>query len=203
MALWLLMACEDLSEIPLHFDGPIAAAVLPENSTPFYDPVGAVANSRSGRILWLNLKEERFLTDDPMASFLPSRGAATGRARILQDLAVTTDGTTVTAWTIDASTATVLRVPYITGWDDLGPVEVEPTATEPVFVDADNSGDSVKITDVRLRSGYTTTEDWVLSYDGQRWWAEGSRSGLQEGEPKAGQMYRADDGAVELTLSGS
>ncbi len=203
MALWLLMACEDLTEIPLHFDGPIAAAVLPEYSTPFYDPVGAVANSRSGRILWLNLKEGRFLTDDSMASFLPSRGAATGRARILQDLAVTTDGSTVTAWTIDASTATVLRVPYITAWDASGPVEVEPTATEPVFVDADGSGDSVKITDVRVRSGYTTTEDWVLSYDGQRWWAEGSRSGLQESEPVSGEMYRADDGAVELTLTGS
>ncbi len=203
MALWLLMACEDLTEIPLHFDGPVAAAVLPEHSTPFYDPVGAVANSRSGRILWLNLKEARFLTDDPMASFLPSRGAATGRARILQDLAVDTDGTTVTAWTIDASTATVLRVPYITGWDDSGPIEVEPTVTDPVFVDADGSGDSLKVTDVRVRSGYTTTEDWVLSYDGQRWWTEGTRSGLQEGEPKAGQMYRTDDGELELTLSGS
>lgn len=204
MIMILLLGCQDISQTPLHFDGPIAAAVLPAGRTPFFDPIGFVANQHSGTILPLNLKEGRFLTDDPMASFLPASALATGQERILSDVAVTSPGATaITLWASDNATQTLLRIPYITRFEDGNPVEVEPAATEPVFVDADGSGDSVSLDNLVLRPGYTTTEDWSVSYNGSSWWVKGSRSGLQTTQPTAGKSYRSDHGELEFTLNGT
>ncbi|MES2640963.1 MAG: hypothetical protein V4850_15845 [Myxococcota bacterium] len=204
-SLLALAGCsEGLDRIPTHFDGPIAAAVLPADEGPWEVPAGFVANSRNGAIVPLDLKMGRLLTDDPTASFLRSAAIATGEARLLSDVAVVAgaDGS-VTLWTIDSAFGQLLRAPYVLSVDEDGfPVEPEPTATEPVFVDADSSGDAPTISDLELRAGFTTTEDWSIEYDGSHWWAKGSRSGQQGKEPFSGQRYRSDNREVEFDLAG-
>jgi hypothetical protein len=205
-SLLALAGCsEGLDRIPTHFDGPIAAAVLPADEGPWEVPAGFVANSRNGTIVPLDLKMGRLLTDDPTASFLRSAAIATGEARLLSDVAVVAgpDGS-VTVWTIDSAFGQLLRAPYVLSVDEDGfPVEPEPTATDPVFVDADSSGDAPTISDLELRAGFTTTEDWSIEYDGSHWWAKGSRSGQQGKEPFSDHRYRSDNREVEFDLAGS
>jgi hypothetical protein len=204
--LLLLLGCsETLDLISLRFDGPIAAAVLPADAGPWEVPVGFVANSRDGTIVPLDLKMGRHLTDDPSASFLRAAGITTGDTRILADVAVVAgDAGSVTLWAIDSASGQVLRVPYVLSVDADGfPEEPAPTATDPVFVDVDSSGDSPTLTDITLRAGYTTTEDWSVGYDGARWWATGSRSGLQSKEPFDGQEYDSNNLEVSFLLDGT
>jgi hypothetical protein len=206
LALLVLAACDNgLDVIPLHFDGPVAAAVLPADAGPFDLPTGFVANSRSGTIVPLDLKMGRLLTDDPTASFLRTAALPTGRARILADVAVVAaaDGE-VTLWAIDSAFSRLLQVPYVLSVDADGfPVEVEPVATDPVFDDADSSGDAPTISDLVVRAGFTTTEEWSIEYDGTRWWAKGSRSGTQQRAPVAGVTYESDNGEVQFVLDGT
>ena len=206
MTLLLLLACADDDVIPLHFDGPIAGAVLPAYQGPWNIPTGFVASQRDGTITPLDLKMGRLLTDDPTASFLRSAALTTGRERLLTDVAVTGIGDgKVAVWALDGGLGQVLKVPYILSVDDDGfPVEVEPTATDPVFVDADGSGsDTAAITDVVVRAGFTTTEDWYIEYDGERWWAKGSRSGTQVHEPIPGETFWSDDRELQFELTGT
>lgn len=205
VALLSLLGCsEPLDAIPTHFDGPIAAAVLPAYAGPWDVPAGFVANSRNGTIVPLDLLMGRLLTDDPTASFLRAAAVATGEARLLSDVAVVpgADGS-VTLWAIDSAFEQLLRVPYVLSVDADGfPEEPEPTATEPVFVDADGSGDAPKISNVNVRAGFTTTEDWSIEYDGARWWSKGSRSGVQAKQPVAGLLNRSDNLEIEFDLEG-
>lgn len=202
-----LLGCEEFQTIPLHLDGPSAVAVIPQGATPFFDAVGFVANQRDGTIRALQLKENRYLTDDAVASFLPAAPIATGARRLITDLVAVTDGQAITLWAADNATRTLIQVPYIMRWEDGAPVEFVPTSTDPVFVDADGSGDgqgdNAALTEVRLRGGYTTTEDWYVEYDGSRWWVKGSASGVQVGVPVAGERYRTDMGQLEFVLTGS
>lgn len=202
--LLLLAACDDDSLIPLHFDGPVAAAFLPEDAGgPFDTPVGFVANSRSGTIVPLDLKEERLLNDDRAGSFLRAAAIPTGTARTLADVAVYANAGAVTLWAADQAYDQVLRVPYTTGVEEDGtPIEVEPTTDGAAFVDADQSGDSATIDEVTLRAGFTTTEDWSIEYDGAAWWAKGSRSGTMTKHPVEGIDYQSDGGEVQFTIQG-
>ncbi|MBM4390076.1 MAG: hypothetical protein FJ090_03055 [Deltaproteobacteria bacterium] len=204
-----LVGCEDAPRVPQHFDGPVAAAVIPaDGRTPFSGPIGFVANSRSGTIVPLDLEEGRILTDDPTASFLRASAVATGQSRQLRDLAAFVLGGDdgrgeVWLWALDASRDQLVAAPYLTGaGDDGSPVEVAPEATEATFVDADGSGDSATLSGLVLREGYTTTEDWSIEYDGSRWWAVGSRSGTQETEPVGGTSFKSDFGEVEFLIEG-
>ncbi len=204
-----LLGCEDTPTIPLHFDGPAAAAVLPaDGRTPFTGPIGFVANSRSGTIVPLDLEEGRLLTDDPIASFLRASAVATGQSRQLRDLAAFVLGGEegngeVWLWALDVSRDQLIAAPYLTGTnDDDSPAEVVPEASEVAFVDADGSGDSAKLSGLVLREGFTTTEDWSIEYDGTRWWAVGSRSGTQETEPVVGTTFKSDFGEVEFLIEG-
>ncbi|MDP2315312.1 MAG: hypothetical protein Q8P41_20615 [Pseudomonadota bacterium] len=202
----LLVGCESaLDKVGLHFDGPVAAAVLPADAGPWEVPTGFVANSRNGTITPLDLKMGRLLTDDPVSSFLRSGAIPTGEARLLSDVGVVAgDDGSVTLWAIDNAFEQLLRVPYILSVDEDGfPVETEPSATDPVFVDADGSGDSPTLTNVELKPGYTTTEDWSIEYDGTRWWAKGSRSGIQGKEPVAGEPYRTDNRELAFQIDGT
>jgi hypothetical protein len=200
----LLLGCVETEIIPKHFDGPVAAAVIPEGEGPFGIATGYVANSRSGLVTPLDLKTGRLLTDDPTASFLRASPIAFGRTRILTDVAAVATDTSVDVWTIDNASGMVLRAPYVASVDDDGnPREVEPTATVPAFVDADGSGDTATISDVEVRPGLTTTEDWSIEYDGTRWWAKGSWSGKQGREPVAGTLYWSDFREVQFTIDGT
>ncbi len=204
MALAISVACTDDESAEPHFDGPVAAAVLyPEDGGPFEEPVAFVSNSRSGRITPLDLKGGRLLTDDLAASFLRASYIATGRARILGPIAVwAADTETVTLFVSDFANDVLLEVPYIVSVDS-EPVELAPQATEPVFVDADGSGDNASMDDLQLRTGYTTTEDWVVEYDGEYWLATGSRSGPQYLEASFEQEYHTGNRELEFTITGS
>lgn len=202
---WLLVlvGCAEDNAIPLHFDGPVAAAVLAPEDGPFEEVTGYVANSRNGSVVQLDLKEGRLLTDDGMASFLRASPVTFGRARLLSDLAVLGGGDTVDVWVADQAFGQLVYAPYVTDFADGQPVEVTPEATEATFVDADASGDAPQLGAVKVRAGFTTTEDWSIEYDGARWWAKGSRSGVQVNEPEDGKTYQSDAQEVEFTLSGT
>jgi hypothetical protein len=199
-----LLGCSEEFGIPLHFEGPVAAAWLPESDDhPFKTPIGFVSNSRSGTIVPLNLKEGRLLSDDMSTSFLRASLLAMGRTRQLGDLSAFASEDRIQLWTLDVYRGELLSVPYITGVDKSdAPVEVEPTATDPTFFDEDNSGDSPTLKALKLRAGFTTTETWSIEFDGERWWAKGSLSGTQEREPTSGSTYVSDHGEVEFSLQG-
>lgn len=207
LALLVLAGCAEETEvIPLHFAGPVAAAVLPKDASVWENPAGFVANSRDGSITPVDLKLGRLLNDDATGTFLRASNLTTGHERLLADVAVvaSADGTTVTLWAVDHAFQQLLQVPYVTGVDADGwPVEVEPTATDPVFVDADGSGDEASLADLTVRAGFTTTEDWSIEYDGARWWAKGSRSGTQNTAPVPGLPWTSDDGELAFTLEGA
>lgn len=199
-----LIGCTETPRIPLHFDGPVAATWLDvSDDLPFERPIGFVANSRSGTIVPLDLKEGRLLTDDSTASFLRAGVLATGQTRQLGDVVAFAKAGVVTVWTLDIASDRALMVPYITGVEGDSPAEVIPESTEPVFVDADATGDAPSLTSIRVRSGFTTTEDWSIEFDGTRWWAKGSRSGTQATIPVEGEAFISDKGEVEFTLDGS
>lgn len=203
MILLFLLACSDEDPNPFNLDGPVAAAVLPGGVSAWDEPVGFVANQFSGKVVPLDLKEGRLLTDDPSASFLRAAPVALGRERSLVDVAVVGDDDQVRIWAIDARRAQLLAAPYVVARDAAGhPVEVVPTATDPVFVDADGSGDAPSLTEVRLTAGNTTTEDWSIEYDGERWWAKGSRSGTQTRELVVGELWWSDHREIEFRLDG-
>lgn len=207
LPLLVLAACTDdaIDQVPIHFDGPVAAAVLPADAGPWRVPTGFVADARDGAIVPLDLKMGRLLTDDPTASFLRAGAIPTGHERLLADVAVVASDTgAVTLWAIDHAFDRLLQVPYITGVDADGfPVDVQPTVTDPVFVDADGSGDAPLLTDVRVRAGFTTTEDWYVEYAGDRWWVKGSRSGVQNKAPVSGEAWASDDGELSFVLDGT
>ena len=207
MILLLLAGCADeITFIEGRFDGPISAAVLhPETGGPFYEPVAFVANSRSGRIVPLDVKHGWILADDPAAPFLEAQPIPTGADRILGDIAVyapTTDQ--VSLFVADAHTSTLLSVDYIQGvTDEGGFIQARPRLQgEVAFVDADGSGDAATLEQLELRTGYATTEDWVLEYDGAAWSVTGTRSGLQSLEARALEPYSTDDGSLHFMVSG-
>ncbi|MSQ01168.1 MAG: hypothetical protein EXR71_04640 [Myxococcales bacterium] len=204
MIVLLALACTDDLAIPLHFDGPAGAAWLPAgDDLPFDRAVGFVSNSRSGKIVPLDLVEGRLLTDDASASFLRASSVATGKERQLRDVAAFASAGKVMLWAVDVTGAVLVQAPYITAVGEDGvPVEVQPTASEPLFVDADGSADAPTITEVAVRPGYTTTEDWSIEYDGSRWWAKGSLSGQQVSEPVSGESYNTDGGELGFQLDG-
>lgn len=204
LPLLLQAGCNSDEEWEKHFDGPVSVAVLyPEAGGPFEDVVGFVSNSRSGRITPLDLKHDRVLTDDLSASFLRASYVATGRARILGDVAVLAPNLeTVTLFVTDAAHGLLVEAPYIVGFDQ-EPVEVVPTSTEPLFVDADGNGDAPRLEGLELRAGYTTTEQWTVTWDGTAWEVEGSRSGLQEELAEPGEEYHSGYREVQFTIIGT
>lgn len=207
------VGCDDDDDYEGHFDGPVAAAVLyPDQGGPWDDPVGFVSNSRSGRITPLDLKHARLLSDDLASSFLRASYVATGRTRILGDIVVwAPDTRTVTLFVADSAHGVLVEAPYVldveTGteggetWVD--PVEPEPEASDPIFVDADDSGDTCTLSGLTLRQGYTTTEDWTVTYNGEAWTVEGSRSGRQDAQAVTGEAYHTGYRELEFTITGS
>ena len=204
LGLLFAWGCTPDDDTDPHFDGPVAAAVLhPDQGGPFDEPVGFVSNSRSGRITALDLKHGRILTDSPTASFLRAPYVATGRDRILGDIAVRAPDTEqVTLFVADHRYEVLVEAPYIVGVDTW-PELIQPTASDPVFVDADGSGDSATMNDLQLRRGYTTTEDWVLEYDGEQWTVTGSRSGRQGEQAPMDEPWHTGWRELEFELSGT
>lgn len=213
-AIALLAGCPDYEPYAKAFEVPIAAAVLqPELGGPFQEPVGFIANGHGGQIVQLALKQGRFLTDDPTASFLQTNQLATGDDRLLTSLAVyAPDTTEVTVFAGDRAFGKLIRIPYLINCDAAepgtltacerggrGPVESRAVIDESSIT----KPDSVTFTRLGIKNGYTTTETWTLTYDGQSWLAVGSRSGLQAERIQWGEPWSAADRRLQLTLDGS
>ena len=84
--IWLLslLACNDDQLYNSLFSGPTHSTVLyPEESSAWDQPIGFVANRRSGTIVPLDLKHESALSDQFAAPFMRPRGVATGANRLL------------------------------------------------------------------------------------------------------------------------
>jgi len=207
IALLLAGCVDDVTFIEGHFDGPAAVAVLhPETGGPFYEPVGFVANSRSGRIVPLDIKHGWLLADDRSAPFLEAQPIPTGADRILGEIAVfapTTDE--VSLFVADAANATLLSVDYIQGVAEDGSfITARPRLEGEVeFIDADGSGDAATLESFTLGTGYATTEEWVLEFDGTSWSVTGSRSGAQEYDARSLEPYLSDDGSLEFLIQGA
>ncbi len=199
-----LAACGVDKPGPYLFDGPTSATVLsPADGGPFNESVGFIANVRSGRITPLDLKHATPLSDLYAAPYLWARGIATGDERQLGQLvAWAPSDTQVSALVVDLSFGVLVEAPYILDMDG-DPQVATPTATDPQFSDNDGSGDSATIDDLSPRTGWATTEDWVLDFDGDQWWVTGSRSGKQSKRAHTGETYISDNGEIQLTITGS
>jgi hypothetical protein len=87
-AFLLLAGCEFQEPGAPNFDGPTGSDVLvPEDNDLFEEPVGFVANSRSGTIVPIDLKYGILLDDQYAASWLRPRVVATGDERLDQAVA--------------------------------------------------------------------------------------------------------------------
>ncbi len=208
LALALLgTSCGTVAQLVNAFDGPDGAALLePGPESPFDIPVAFVANTRDGRIIPLDLKRGTLLSDQPASPYLPPRSIATGDQRQLGQVATwSPDGAEVKVFATDAAYGRLLEATYSETLDPGTGAPVPPTlaASEPAFEDVDGNGDSTQLVDLRLRHGWTTTEDWQLEYDGTRWWVTGSRSGKQSTTATFGEMYHSDEKEIQFTLSGT
>ncbi|MEL6342050.1 MAG: hypothetical protein AAFV53_02885 [Myxococcota bacterium] len=201
LAISLLTGCADTSVGNLFLDSPYGAAVL--DGGPFEDPIGFVANTRDGHIVPLNLKIGTYFSDNVASPFLQPRFVATGDERQLESLvAFSPNGDDVTVYAADQRFGVLVQAPYLTGVDP-SPQLIAPTASEPVFLDNDSSGDNAEIEIIALRAGATTTEDWQIQYDGEQWWLFGSRSGKQGRPAQTNRNFRTDEGELEFLITGS
>lgn len=196
----LLVGCSTINPSATFLDGPYESAVL--EGGPFDAPVGFVSNMRSGRIIPLDLKTGRYLSDSAASPFLPPRGIATGDQRQLGPLVpFSPSGDDIIVFAVDLSSSVLVEAPYILSVGD--DIEIaRHTLSEPVFEDVDGSGDSVVLEGLAGRDGRTTTEDWTLSFDGEQWWVTGSRSGRQGSPARPYRPYITDNHELEFTISG-
>jgi hypothetical protein len=202
LALGLLMGCETVNYRLGVFDGPMGTAVLNPEGTVFEEPVGFVANSRNGIIVPLDLKHGTMLSDQYGAPFLRPRWIATGARRMLGQMAVWSSAEDkVTVFATDMAHEVMIEAPYMTGFDG-EPIVPTPRYTKPTFTDLDESGNSATMTDVVLRRGWTTTETWIVEFDGAEWVVYGSRSGRQPLNAKTGEPYRSLEREIEFTIHG-
>ena len=199
----LLVGCP-VTEVPISaFHGPTTATILRPEGTLFEEPVGFVANSRSGHIVPLDLKHGTLLGDQFAVPFLRPRWVATGSSRLLGDIvawAPTVD--TVSLLAADTAHGVLLEAPYIVGFDG-EPEVVTPTFSSPDFLDVDGSGDDPSLSGITLRRGWSTTEDWVVEFDGEVWTTTGSRSGRQPQTLVSPDHFISQNRELEFDIKGS
>jgi hypothetical protein len=220
-----VLGCRDDPPYEGAFDLPIAIDVLPTALGPYSEPVGFAANGHGGEIATLALKQGRFLTDDPTASFLRGNWIPTGGNRVLSSVAVYAPSPfDVRLFAGDRAYGHLVQVPWIVGSKDRTldgedrtfPVEQGPEAGPICFVPAGqtwdaNSDDACpgtggpELVDLEVKHGYTTSETWTVSWaaDRQSWRVEGSRSGRQEYEAVSGTPFIGDKRRVGFTVRGS
>lgn len=201
-----LASCSQFEFASNWFDGPTAATVLdPEDESPFNEPIAFVANSRSGTIVPLDMKNGTLLSDQAAASFLPPRIVATGDTRLLADVAAWGRGDAVTVLAVDTAHGVLVEADYIVGQTETRePIPPTLSATEPAFLSADpDAGGSAALEGLTLRHGYSTTEDWRLEFNGAVWTAFGSRSGRQARTFSTGEPWRSDRREIELEITGT
>jgi hypothetical protein len=200
-----LGACRE--EIPYEgaFTFPVASAVLqPEVGGPMADhePVGFVANGTGGRIVLLALKQGRFLTDDASASFLRTNDLPTGGSRLLTSVSpYAASRFDVVVFAGDAAFQHLIEVPWVVGSEPAGGVEA-PVEGYASYFPPDVSGSDVQLTELEVKTGYTTSERWTLTSDGSAWTVEGSRSGRQPTQAEPGVTFVAEERRISFVVSG-
>ena len=70
------------------FDGPSASTVVPAESGMWEQPLGFIANRRSGTVIPLDLQHNSPFSDQLTAPFLRPRGIAMGQMRQISDIHV-------------------------------------------------------------------------------------------------------------------
>ena len=199
----VLVGCNDGFRRTPSFDGPSSSTVLDSREMgPFEEPVGFVANTRSGLIVPIDLKHATLLSDQVAAPFIRPRWVATGSERILGQVAAwsPTDDK-ITLYAADIANDVLVEAPYIVGMDP-NPVVVEATHGGAEFFDADGSGDEAKLTGIELTNGWTTTETWTITYDGTDWTVEGTTSGRQPDVAETGKYYRTLNHELAFKIKG-
>ncbi len=199
LLLWMGMGCGSGTQDLDRLHGPVDVAYLPPG--PFFEqPVGYVTNWRSGTISKLDLRRYDMLVEDGPAAWVVAPPLATGRTRVLDQIAVSTDGDTfVDLLVTDAFRDELLRVPHVRMGEDGVPSFATPQLSqEPVVSGAGNA--QPRLLDLTLLTGAATTETWTLTFDGWSWKVEGSASGRQVGEVLPGVPYSSDADELRFTM---
>ncbi len=196
------VACDTTENYMHRLHGPVDIAWL-EPGGVFEVPVAYTTNLRSGQIAKLDLKRIDLLVEESPASWISSPYLACGRERLLDQIAVTTDGATrVDVFVSDDRFGQILRVPHVIpdgegGYDFPTVRWTEPQAAGP---DGEVLADGPVIEDLQPRIGYATTEEWTLTYSGHSWVVSGTASGLQLREALPGIAYETDDEELSFTV---
>ena len=188
------------------FDGPLWSDILtPIEGGPFWTDIGFVANSRDGSVVPLDLRHRTAVSDQFGGPFLAPRKVAFGDVRQLGQVVAWSPGDeTIDVFAIDHTHALVVQAPYVTGVSEAGEPQVPDLSfTDPVFVDSDGSGDSATVSGIEVRHGFTTTEDWVVEFDGSDWFVTGTGSGRQARSPRVGKLWTSDNRELTFKLTGS
>jgi hypothetical protein len=201
----LLTACGPGPALRSSFDGPLWTDILtPIEGGPFWTDIAFVSNSRDGTVVPLDLRHRTAVADQFGGPFLAPRKVAFGDQRQLGQIVAWSPGdATIDVFAVDHTNALVVQAPYIVGVsEDDEPLVPDLINTDPVFIDSDDSGDSPSLSRIELRHGFTTTEDWVVEYDGREWFVTGSASGRQTRAPREDREWTSDNRELTFTLSG-
>ena len=210
-ALWLLAAgalsaCGPDPALRPTFDGPIHADIFEaEEGGPFWTPLAFVSNSRDGSVVPLDIRHNTQVSDQVAAPFLAPRRVATGDERQLGQVVAWSPGDeTVDVFVVDHSHSLLVQAPYVVGVTDDGEPEIyEATHTDATFEDVDGSGSSARLTGIEVRNGFTTTEDWTITFDGTAWTVSGTYSGRQTRSPQSGKQWTSDARELTFTIEGN
>ena len=106
----------------------------------------------------------------------------------------------MTLFAADAWTGTLVELPWIERVENGNPVAVEARVSGTV---SSNEDSDVVLSQVELRPGWTTTEEWTLTRGEEDWEVVGSRSGKQSRRVVRLLPYSTDNGALSFVLSGT
>jgi hypothetical protein len=86
-------------------------------------------------------------------------------------------------------------------WDRADDADDVADAGDITFEDVDQSGNTATLSAVEIKSGWTTTEDWTVTWDGvAAWRITGSRSGPQEKAALPGEPWVGDERRLAFTV---
>jgi len=206
---WLCLAatagCAGEEQYFHRLHGPSDAVILPPGG-PFEVPVAYVSNFRTGQIAKLDLKRFDLLVEESASAWMAAPYLACGRDRVLEQIAVASDGETwVDVYVSDSQRDQILRVPHVIADGQGGftfatasaPYPSEPLPRTP---DGNLVAEGPFLDQLEVRDGYATTEEWTVTYRGQSWEVAGSRSGRQLREAVPGIPYESDAGEIAFTV---
>ena len=201
-----LPACDSTEDYFHRLYGPTDVAMIAPGGV-FEVPVAYATNFRNGHISKLDLKRIDLLVEESAVAWQAAPDLACGRDRVLDQIAVTTDGVSrIDVFVSDSQRDQVLRVPHARPAEGGGVECVTASGTipaEPAAADVDGNalGSGAPVLDgLEVRPGYATTEDWTVTYEGQAWVVVGTRSGLQQRQALPGLRYDSDGEEIAFTV---